>query len=67
MKEEEKAGVFMTTINIIKNILGPGLLNFSVIIQKLGIVTGTIIIIFIGIIGYCTSVYLLECKDMTRK
>lgn len=67
MKEEDKSTVFMTTITIIKNILGPSLLNFSVIIQKLGIGTGTFIIAFIGIIGYCTSVYLLECKDITRK
>lgn len=57
----------MTTISIIKNILGSGILNFPVIMKTLGIIPGCAAIFFLGIVAFLTSTYLLACKDITRK
>ena len=67
LKDEEKSDPFMTTISIVKNILGSGILNFPVIIRTLGIVPGCVVIFLLGVVAFLTSDYLLQCKTITRK
>ena len=67
LKDEEKSDPFMTTISIVKNILGSGILNFPVIIRTLGIVPGCVVICLLGVVAFLTSDYLLQCKTITRK
>lgn len=67
LKEEDKAGMFLTGIGIAKNCLGTGFLNYPVIIRTWGIIPGTITILIVASFAYFSSDFLLQCKDITRR
>ena len=67
MKEEDKSSQFITTVSLVKNIIGSGLINFPFIFKTLGIFPACLLTFFIAFLDYITGCFLLQCKDITRK
>ena len=53
--------------NICKNLLGAGPIALPFVFRTFGILYGIIAIFFIGYLSHLGTVYLLKCKDITKK
>ncbi|MCQ2817995.1 MAG: amino acid transporter [archaeon] len=57
----------MTVVNIVKTILGPGLISYPVIFKVFGICPALVASLIGAYMIFITGTYLLNCKDITRK
>lgn len=67
IKEEDKLTLTTSSIQISKAILGTTILCLPSIFKNVGIVFGSLFLLFNGIIAAIVVDILLKCKDLTRK